>query len=90
VIGLAFGGYFLSSASSAASDSKTATNYFTVIALKDKADSRGQLGVIATVAGGALVIGGIVRYMTRGTERHTTVSGWLTPSGGGVGALGRF
>ena len=80
------------SSKSAAADSKTATNYFDVIDLRDKAESRGKLGVIATAAGAALLLGGVVRYATRSgkTEHRAVVSGWIAPSGGGVVALGRF
>jgi tetratricopeptide (TPR) repeat protein len=89
-IGLGVGIYFLTSGSSANSDAKAADNHADAASLTDKAKSHGRIGVIATVAGGALLAGGIVRYVTRGNERRTTISGWFAPSGGGVVALGRF
>jgi hypothetical protein len=90
VVGLGVGGYFLMSGSGANSDAKAATNYVDAEELTDKAKSHGRIGVIATAAGAALLVGGIVRYVTRGKEQRTKVSGWFAPSGGGVVALGRF
>ncbi|MEO8703735.1 MAG: hypothetical protein ABI867_27035, partial [Kofleriaceae bacterium] len=92
LIALGTGGYFLMSASSASSDAKASTNYFETERLNDKADSQGKKGVIASVVGGALILGGIVRYATRsgGNRETTTVSGWITPDSGGITALGRF
>lgn len=89
VVGLAVGGYFLLSARSAASDAKAATNYFDAEDLNDQAESKGTIGVIASIAGGVLIAGAIVRYSTRSTKR-ATVSGWLSPDGGGITARGRF
>lgn len=89
VVGLAVGGVFLVSAKGADADAKKATNYFEVERLNDKAESKGKIGVIASVAGGALIVAGIVRYATRSTRR-TVVTGWLGTDGGGIAALGRF
>ncbi len=89
VVGLAVGGVFLVTAKSADADAKQATKFFDVLKLNDKADSNGKIGVIASVAGGALIVAGIVRYATRSTKR-TVVSGWLAPDGGGIAALGSF
>lgn len=90
VIGVTVGAVFLVSASGAESDSKKTYNDF------DKYDeiarSRGTIGMVSTIAGGVLIIGGIVRYATRGGGRErATVSGWLAPEGGGgFAAIGRF
>ncbi len=89
-IGLGIGGYFLISSSTAATDSKLAKNYFDVIALRDRAESRGKIGLAATATGGALLIGGIVWYATHGKQEKHGVTGWLSPSGGGLAAAGRF
>lgn len=89
VVGLAVGGYFLMSAKSADSDAKAATNYFDAERLSSDAESKGRTGVIAAIAGGALIAASIVRYTTIKPAR-TTVSGWLTPDGGGLAAFGRF
>ncbi len=93
VVGLAVGGYFLSVAKGADSDAKALAKmggtYSEVEDLNDKAESKGRIGVIAAIAGGALIVGGVVRYATRSTKT-TTVTGWLAPDGGGIAALGRF
>ncbi len=89
VVGFAVGGVFLMSAKSADADAKKATNYFVIEDLNETAESKGKLGVIASVAGGALIVVAIVRYATHSTKR-TVVSGWLAPDGGGIAALGRF
>jgi hypothetical protein len=89
-IGLGVGGFFLVKSHGAAADSKSATDHATALDLKDKAKSQGQIGVIAAAAGGALLVGGIVRYATRKSERDSVVSMWLTPDAAGVVALGRF
>ena len=89
MVALGVGGYFLVAAKGADSDAKAATNYFDVERFNDDADSKGTIGVIATIAGGALIVAGVVRYATRSTKR-SVVTGWITPDGGGVAALGRF
>ena len=89
VIGLGVGGYFLYSASQA--EDKSMEQHASFESEQEKAESRGKLGVILTITGGALVVGGIVRYMTRSSgEDRTNVSGWITPDGGGLAAFGRF
>jgi tetratricopeptide (TPR) repeat protein len=91
LVGLGAGGYFLMSGSAAASDATTAANYFETERLNDKADSHGRIGLISTLAGGALVLGGIVYIVTRSpTTERTTVTGWIAPGGGGVAAAGTF
>lgn len=90
VIGLGVGGYFLVAAKGADSDAKSATNYFDAQRFTDDAESKGKLGVIATLAGGALIAGGVVRYLTHGGKPRT-VTGWIVPGGGGgIAAFGRF
>lgn len=91
VVGLGVGGYFLFSARQAEQESRKNIDQFEE---NDKlAQSRGKIGVISTIAGGVLVVGGIVRYATRGgggSQERRTVTGWLTPDGGGIAAFGRF
>jgi hypothetical protein len=90
-VGLGVGGYFLVASRNAASDAKTAQNYFDVERLNDKADTDGRRGMIATIAGGAVLVGGLVYIATRDTSpERTKISGWITPDGGGVVAAGRF
>jgi len=92
LVGLAVGAGLFVSASSAEAQSKTAVDYDHFQALDDKAASRGLYGVIATSAGAALVIGGVIRYATRSstTTEHTIVTGWATPTGGGLALTGGF
>ena len=89
VVGLGVGGYFLLSASQAEKDSRKNIEQFAKY--DDLAQSRGKIGMISTIAGGVLVVGGIVRYATRGSgQERRALTGWLTPSGGGIAAFGRF
>jgi tetratricopeptide (TPR) repeat protein len=90
VLGIGVGAYFLYSGKRAEDASKESHADFE--SEQDKAESHGKIGVILTVTGGVLLVGGIVRYITRssGAER-TSVSGWITPDGGGgLAAFGRF
>ena len=90
-VGLGIGGYYLLSSRNAAADAKTAQNYFDVERFNDKADTDGRRGTIAAIAGGALLVGGLVYIATRDTSaERTKVTGWLAPDGGGVVAAGRF
>jgi tetratricopeptide (TPR) repeat protein len=89
VVGLGVGGVMLWSAREAEKNA-TDKNFQTQ---NDRAESRGKIGVIALGVGGALVVGGIVRYATRGgggDKERATVTGWLSPDGGGLSAIGRF
>jgi hypothetical protein len=90
IVGLGVGGYFLMSASQAEKDSLQNIDGFE--ALDEKAQSRGKIGMISTIAGGVLLVGGIVRYATRGGggKESRAVTGWVTPDGGGIAAFGRF
>jgi hypothetical protein len=89
VVALGVGTYFLVAAKGADSDAKSATNYFDVERFNDDADSKGKLGVVATLAGGALIVAGVVRYATH-RSKPRAVTGWITPEGGGIAAFGRF
>lgn len=89
VVGLGVGGYFLLSARGAANDADAATNYFDFEEHTQRAEARGRNGLIAALAGGALVGAGVIWYATRG-EAKTTVSTWFAPNGGGVLARARF
>ncbi|HSK01078.1 MAG TPA: hypothetical protein VK932_07545 [Kofleriaceae bacterium] len=89
-VGLGVGSYFLVSARNAERDA-TDSNFKEQ---DDLAQRNSKIGVVSLVVGGALVAGGVVRYVTRrgggsGKER-TAVTGWLAPGGGGITAIGRF
>jgi tetratricopeptide (TPR) repeat protein len=82
------------SAKSLDSDSKRAAdgddkNFQRAKDLGEQARSRGNLGALAGGAGAVLVIGGVVwAVFHRSGIEQPTVTGWLTPEGGGV-AYGR-
>jgi hypothetical protein len=89
VVGLGVGGVLLYQAKSA--EDRSFESHESFQSEQDTAESRGRIGLIVTIAGAALVTGGIVRYATRSTgEERTTVSGWVAPGGGGIAAFGRF
>jgi hypothetical protein len=90
--GLGVGAYFLISANRAQSDADSNRNYWQFDELEAKAKRDGKIGLIAAGIGGALIIGGVIRYATRSTgeTERATLSGWLSPEGGGLAALGRF
>lgn len=91
VIGVGLGTVFLMSARSADQDKDSAPTYGEFQRLEDRAESRGRIGVIATIAGVGLIAGGVVWYVTqKKTERPAQVTGWLSPDGGGLAAVGRF
>jgi hypothetical protein len=87
--GLVVGGIKLASAASADSDKANATSYVDFKHFSDKATTDGKVGVIAASAGGALVVLGVIWYATH-REHEQTVTGWLGPTGGGVGIAGGF
>ena len=94
-IGLGVGVVFLVQARSADEDKASAATYPEYEVLDDRAQSRGQLGVIGAISGGALVTAGIIWYATRDNPTReksasTTVSGWLVPGSGGFAIAGGF
>jgi hypothetical protein len=89
IVSVAVGGVMLLSSHSAASASDTAPTYDQFKILDDKAKTRGMIGVIATGAGAALIIGGVIRYAARSTSTEsTTVTGWLDPHSSGIAITG--
>jgi tetratricopeptide (TPR) repeat protein len=95
VAGLVVGGLYLRSSQSKANDldQKPPPNDREFGEAKDRIDSHGKIGVISATVGGVLLVGGIVRYATRGgggSKERTAVTGWISPDGGGFAAIGRF
>jgi len=85
---------FLISANSAhnsVNDKTKAPNYDDAQRFLDQAQSRRKIGLVATGAGGALLIGGVVWIVTHrhATEQHA-VTGWLAPGSGGLAVTGAF
>jgi len=89
-IGIGLGVVFLVQGKSADSDKANATSYPEYETLANRAESRGRLGVISLVAGGALAAGGVVWYVTRKPHAEKTVTTLVVPGGGGVALSGRF
>ena len=89
-VGVGLGVVFLVQGSAAESDAKAAMSYDDYVALDDRAKSRGQLGVVSLVAGGALAAGGIVWYATHKPSHATTITGWLDGQSGGFVVRGGF
>lgn len=90
-LGVGIGVGFLVSASSADSAKDDATNYFDFESNRDRAESRGRIGVIATLSGTALIGAALAWYLLRGPgEEASAVSGWVGSDTAGVAVGGRF
>ena len=90
VVGIGVGTVLLVSARSADASFQTATNYGDAQMFRDLAQRRGQQCVLAAGLGGALLVAGVIRYVTHASHDRTTVAGWLAPGGGGVALGGGF
>ncbi len=91
-IGLGVGIAMLVQSHGASNDSKAANNYADALSLRDKAESRGKIGVAATIAGTALLAGGVVRFVTHKprSPEGPVITGWLGSGSAGIAAAGRF
>ena len=89
VIGVATGATFLVLArSDSQADASTAAEH---ASLEDRARQRSLIGGVSLGVGTALVVGGIVRYATRDSERRLDVAAAPHPDGGwSVALAGRF
>ena len=90
MVGVGLGVVFLVQGSAAESDKASAMSYDEYVALDERAKSRGQLGVISLVAGGALAAGGVAWYVTHKPSHSTMVTGWLDGQSGGLVVRGGF
>jgi len=90
VAGLVVGGIELSAAASADSSKTNATSYTDFKKFSDQATSDGKTGVIAASAGAALVAVGVIWYATHREHHEQAVTGWLSPTGGGLAVTGGF
>jgi hypothetical protein len=77
---------------SANNNKTTATTYGQFLSLADRANSEGTGGLVACIAGGALVAAGIVWYVTQSSHHETgpAVTGWFAPNSGGLAVSGGF
>lgn len=72
-------------------DFDSAPDHAAAVAFRDRAESRRNLARISGGVGVALVIGGVVwMVLHRDTTEKPTVTGWVTPDGGGVVVAGGF
>ena len=91
VVGLGVGAALLASAHSAEQAIPSAADYDAAKALHDRASSRGTLGSVSMLAGGALAVTGVIWFLHRKHESTaTTVSGWVAPGTGGLAIAGAF
>ena len=90
VIGVGMGVVFLVQGHSADQDAKNAKTYPEFVSLEDRATSRGRLGVISLVAGGAFAAAGVAWYQTHKQSSSPVVTGWLDSSSGGLAISGGF
>jgi len=90
-VGLGIGTVFMIQAGSADSAKNNAATYDEFIAQRDRAKSKGRIGVVGLAAGTALVAGGLAYILTRpsGAERPP-VSAWVDGHGGGLVLTGGF
>jgi hypothetical protein len=79
--GLAVGGTFVMLARSAEDDAEAATNYQSFASSARRAERNRTIGIVGFAAGGAMIIGGLVRIITRddtltveATDKTATVS----------------
>jgi tetratricopeptide (TPR) repeat protein len=92
-VGIGLGVYFYSSGQSINNDAEATDSYVEYLELKDKAQSRGRLGVITGGAGLALVGAGIVYYALlrpAPVEKQDLVTAWISGDGGGIAFTGDF
>jgi hypothetical protein len=92
VVGVAIGTVFFLQGKSADADKDSATSYPEYERLANDAESKGRVGVIGLVAGGALIVGGVIVYATQSGDKkkENTVSGWVAPDSGGFVVSGRW
>lgn len=88
-VGVGLGAVFLVQGRAADRDKESAASYADYEALASRAESRGRLGVIGLAAGGALIAGGVVLYLTR-KPSEPALTTLVVPSGGGLALSGRF
>lgn len=90
VIGVGMGVVFLVQGRAADQDAANAKTYPEFVSLEDRATSRGRLGVISLVAGGAAAAAGVAWYQTHKQSSSPTVTGWLDSKSGGLAISGGF
>ena len=90
VIGVGAGLVFLVQGHAADQDAKNAKTYPEFVSFEDRANSRGQLGVISLVVGGAAAAAGVAWYQTHKHSSSPTMTGWLDSHSGGFAVSGGF
>jgi tetratricopeptide (TPR) repeat protein len=92
VAGCVVGGIYYSKAHSDYDSAEHATDYTTHHSLIDSGQSAQTLSIVASAAGGALLVGAVVRYVVsdRGSEPSSTVSVGPTAHGAAITWSGRW
>jgi hypothetical protein len=92
VVAAGVGVGFLVAARSASNAAKTAPTYQEVLDDNRKVDQRNNLGGGGLIAGGVLIAGSVgwVLWKRHDAGEQRTVTGWLTPGGGGLVIAGPF
>ena len=82
VAGLVVGGIYYSKAHSDYDSAEHAADYATHHSLVDSGKSAQTISIVATVAGGALVVGAVVRYVV--SDRHADSGVAIAPTSSGA------
>jgi hypothetical protein len=92
LVGLGVGGAFMFQARSAEQEKKDANgvDHEAFLAARDRAESKGKVGMIGLAAGGALLVGGFVWIMTRSPKEQPVLGAWADGDGGGLVLTGGF
>jgi len=88
VLGVAAGATFLVLGSAAESDADSAPDYMAFDRAATTARRDHTIGVVGLAAGGALILGGVVRYLTRSDEVEVAAS--VAATGGSLTIAGTF
>ena len=92
LVGLGVGGAFMFQANAAEQEKADANmvDHEAFLDARDRAESKGKIGVIGLAAGGALLVGGFVWILTRSPKEQPVLGAWADGDGGGVVLTGGF
>jgi hypothetical protein len=90
LVGVGVGGAFMFQARSADQEKEDATDHAAFLAARDRAESKGKVGVIGLAAGGVLLVGGFTWILTRSPKEQPVLGAWVDGDGGGIVVTGGF